>query len=242
MVPLSSHGVSRVPRYSGFDSLILTSLTWLSHSSVCLPIHFSSLKWILNVVQNPGCIATSGLASSAFARHYSQNLGWFLFLALLRCFSSGGSPPYAIDSHMDAWTTSCGLLHSEISGSMLAYNSPLLIAVNHVLLRLSMPRHSLCALLCFTICSFGSSQNFRVQLFVVFFTQHFGYSPSCRCFYLLVVFTCICFHYSVFKLHFFLSFSKNRYQQMIFFSSTDICSCKQDTSFLHNHFLSKTIV
>ena len=86
---------------------------------------------------------------------------------------------------------------------MLAYNSPLLIAVNHVLLRLSMPRHSLCALLCFTICSFGSSQNFRVQLFVVFFTQHFGYSPSCRCFYLLVVFTCICFHYSVFKLHFF---------------------------------------
>ena len=112
---------------------------------------------------------------------------------------------------------SCGLLHSEISGSMLAYNSPLLIAVNHVLLRLSMPRHSLCALLCFTICSFGSSQNFRVQLFVVFFTQHFGYSPSCRCFYLLVVFTCICFHYSVFKLHFSLSFSKNRYQQMISF-------------------------
>ena len=91
-----SHGVSRVPRYSGFDSLILTSLTWLSHSSVCLPIHFSSLKWILNVVQNPGCIATSGLASSAFARHYSQNLGWFLFLALLRCFSSGGSPHTAI--------------------------------------------------------------------------------------------------------------------------------------------------
>ena len=124
------------------------------------------------------------------------------------------------------------MLHSEISGSMLAYNSPLLIAVNHVLLRLSMPRHSLCALLCFTICSFGSSQNFRVQLFVVFFTQHFGYSPSCRCFYLLVVFTCICFHYSVFKLHFFLSFSKNRYQQMIFFSSTDICSCKQDICFL----------
>ena len=56
---------------------------------------------------------------------------------------------------------------------MLAYNSPLLIAVNHVLLRLSMPRHSLCALLCFTICSFGSSQNFRVQLFVVFFYPTF---------------------------------------------------------------------
>ena len=31
-------------------------------------------------------------ASSAFARRYSQNLVWFLFLSLLRCFSSGGSP------------------------------------------------------------------------------------------------------------------------------------------------------
>ena len=33
-----------------------------------------------------------GLASSAFARHYLRNLCWCLFLALLRCFSSGGSP------------------------------------------------------------------------------------------------------------------------------------------------------
>ena len=38
------------------------------------------------------CIATHGLAYFAFARHYLRNLVWFLFLALLRCFSSGGSP------------------------------------------------------------------------------------------------------------------------------------------------------
>ena len=33
---------------------------------------------------------------SHFARHYFGNLGWFLFLELLRCFSSLGSPhtPY----------------------------------------------------------------------------------------------------------------------------------------------------
>ena len=37
-------------------------------------------------------IATHGLASSAFARHYLRNLVWFLFLRLLRCFSSAGSP------------------------------------------------------------------------------------------------------------------------------------------------------
>jgi len=32
---------------------------------------------------------------SDFARHYFRNLGWFLFLWLLRCFSSPGSPPHA---------------------------------------------------------------------------------------------------------------------------------------------------
>ena len=39
----------------------------------------------------PKCIATLGLASSDFARHYFRNLGWFLFLRVLRCFSSPGS-------------------------------------------------------------------------------------------------------------------------------------------------------
>ena len=48
-------------------------------------------------------IATHGLASSAFARHYSRNLVWFLFLPLLRCFSSGGSPRIPIDSVYVPW-------------------------------------------------------------------------------------------------------------------------------------------
>ena len=46
---------------------------------------------MLNAVRNPVRIASYGLASFPFARHYLGNLGWFLFLALLRCFSSGGS-------------------------------------------------------------------------------------------------------------------------------------------------------
>ena len=57
------------------------------------PSHALQLEIFTHVaVRNPRNIATSGLASSAFARHYSRNLGWCLFLALLRCFSSGGSP------------------------------------------------------------------------------------------------------------------------------------------------------
>ena len=53
---------------------------------------------------NPNHISTTGLASSAFARHYLRNLGWFLFLTLLRCFSSGGSPHTPMYSVYDDWT------------------------------------------------------------------------------------------------------------------------------------------
>ena len=57
------------------------------------PSHAVQLRMFTHdAVRNPEDIATFGLASSAFARHYSRNLGWCLFLALLRCFSSGGSP------------------------------------------------------------------------------------------------------------------------------------------------------
>ena len=45
----------------------------------------------------------SGLGSSAFARRYFGNRCFFLFLRLLRCFSSPGSPPYVMDWRMDTW-------------------------------------------------------------------------------------------------------------------------------------------
>ena len=43
-----------------------------------------------------------GLGSSAFARRYSRNRCFFLFLPVLRCFSSRGSIPCTMDSCMDA--------------------------------------------------------------------------------------------------------------------------------------------
>ena len=49
----------------------------------------------------------SGLGSFPFARRYSGNrktsneVRFFLFLWLLRCFSSPGSPPYVMDWRMD---------------------------------------------------------------------------------------------------------------------------------------------
>ena len=47
--------------------------------------------------------------------------------------------------------TPAGLLHSEIHGSKSAYDSPWHIAVSCVLLRLSVPRHSPCALCSLTM-------------------------------------------------------------------------------------------
>ena len=99
MVPPASHGIPRVPRYSGSCSLYfvfayvsLTLFGWLSHAIRLTP-------QMLYAVLYPASISTHGLASYAFARHYLRNLFWFLFLTLLRCFSSGGSlhtPIYSV--------------------------------------------------------------------------------------------------------------------------------------------------
>ena len=47
----------------------------LSLAPVAFPTAFGYKLTMLYTVLNPDCIATTGLASSAFARHYSQNLG-----------------------------------------------------------------------------------------------------------------------------------------------------------------------
>ena len=60
-------------------------------------------------VHYPNGISTIGLASFAFARHYSRNLGWFLFLCLLRCFSSAGSLPVTMYSSQDHTPSTYGV-------------------------------------------------------------------------------------------------------------------------------------
>ena len=86
-----------------------------------------------------------GLGCSAFARHYLRNHFRFLFLRLLRCFTSAG---IALMSYVFTHTLhkiNCvGLPHSEILGLTRAYRFPRLIAVCHVLHRHSVPGHSSC--------------------------------------------------------------------------------------------------
>ena len=75
----------------------------------------------------------------------------FLFLRLLRCFTSPGIAYLFLTSiagfRKERWRINAiRLPHSEISGSKRTCRSPKLIAAYHVLHRLLAPRHSLCAL------------------------------------------------------------------------------------------------
>ena len=74
-----------------------------------------------HAVRTPQC-THCGLGSSGSARRYSRNHCCFLFLRLLRCFSSPGSPPCAIYSRRDTWSASMWVSpfrHLRITGHVL---------------------------------------------------------------------------------------------------------------------------
>ena len=96
------------------------------------------------VLQPRICRNICGLGSFHFARRYFGNRCFFLFLLLLRCFSSEGWPPLRMLGLLPN-----GLSHSEIFGSNLVCKSPKLIAAYHVFLRLQEPRHPPYALIYF---------------------------------------------------------------------------------------------
>ena len=104
-------------------------------STACVPF-----TWVL---QPRNGLDRCGLGSAPFARHYWGYHCCFLFLRLLRCFSSPRLPPFL------EWMTGlrpAGLPHSDIGGSKAACASPPLFAACHVLHRLPEPRHPPCAL------------------------------------------------------------------------------------------------
>ena len=65
-----------------------------------LPVHSGNDAPHLLRSITPDC-SQPGLGSFHFARRYFGNRCFFLFLRVLRCFSSPGSLPYAMCSHMD---------------------------------------------------------------------------------------------------------------------------------------------
>ena len=97
MVPARSDKVSRVSSYSGYclltrpfgyGAFTLFGRSFQDRSS-------ESCEWIM---QSEPQRQVFGLGSSAFARRYLRNRFFFLFLRLIRCFSSPGSLRMVMDS------------------------------------------------------------------------------------------------------------------------------------------------
>ena len=151
MVPPSSHRVSRVRRYSGygwplrpFAYVTLTLFRWPSHAillELCIPCAVRTPAVLLPPVWPlPRSLATTGGISFDFSSSPYLDVS-VQAVPLIHLWIQCMMPELY----------SGGLLHSEISGSMPTYGSPKLIAVSRVLHRLSVPRHSPCALCSLTM-------------------------------------------------------------------------------------------
>ena len=79
---------------------------------------------MLFAVLNPRGITTSGLASSHFARRYFGNLFWFLFLRLLRCFSSAGLPTYTYEFSIGCQSIALTGFPIRISADLCLFAAP----------------------------------------------------------------------------------------------------------------------
>ena len=145
MVLADSPRISRVPGYSGYKLSHPHNFGYGTFTPSGPPFQTGSPIICMQMSSVPLPRASPhGLGSSPFARRYSGNHYYFLFLQLLRCFSSLRLP-YHITMVMYVLHTH-GLPHSDTPGSALAYNSPEIFAVCRVLLRHLVPRHPSCAL------------------------------------------------------------------------------------------------
>jgi hypothetical protein len=111
MVPPYSDRISRVPPYFSLAQYHKSLFAYGTITRYGRPFQAVLLRVLLSLT-----------GFSDFARHYFRNLGWCIFLELLRCFSSPGSPRMTMYSSCD--TPKGGFPHSEISGSKLICQLP----------------------------------------------------------------------------------------------------------------------
>ena len=97
MVPACSDKVSRVSSYSGY-CLASSAFEYVAFTPSGRPFHAVLLADSIDYTVRTPESKLSGLGSSAFARRYLRNHFCFLFLRLLRCFSSPGSLRMTMDS------------------------------------------------------------------------------------------------------------------------------------------------
>ena len=151
MVGPDSDGIPRAPPYSGgtpeVHSLSLTGLSpstagspntiQLENDSLPLIPADISLCSLYPPQTTPADFHSQGLGSAPFAHHYSGHLFRFLFLRILRCFTSPGRPQLP-----GYETPPVRFPHSDIRGSLHACCSPRLLAACCVLLRRMAPQAS----------------------------------------------------------------------------------------------------
>ena len=142
MVLVSSVRIPRVPTYSGYRSASTRFRLRECHPlRSAFQSRFGYLSLAFSAVHTPQMLCTRGLGSSDFARHYSRNRSYFLFLRVLRCFSSPGSPPIPMCSEWDNATLLALSSLIRRSADQDVCSSPQLFAAYHVLHRRHIPRH-----------------------------------------------------------------------------------------------------
>ena len=127
MVSVDSHRVPRAPRYSGirFESSSF-SPTRLSRSMAPLSrelrLTTGLVTLLLQVLQPPRHRNATGLGCSDFARHYYRNHCCFLFLQVLRWFTSLGSlvPDYGFIGPLYGFTVQGFPIRSSPDQCLLA--------------------------------------------------------------------------------------------------------------------------
>ena len=133
MVPANSCKIPRVPHYSGAKLVVQI----FAYASITLyGVLFHTLPLIVRCrciwSHDPDRASPTGLGFSAFARRYSRNHCCFLFLQVLRWFTSLS---WLVLSY-EFRESYIGFPHSEIDGSVDMCSSPSLFAAFHVLHRL----------------------------------------------------------------------------------------------------------
>ena len=116
MVPADSDRIPRVPPYSGYQPEYILYV-YRTVTSFGRPFHTVPLRILLlkSTLQPHTCQNRRGLGLFLFARHYSGNHCCFLFLRVLRCFSSPGSlPVYTGYPDKSGWVPPFG--HPRING------------------------------------------------------------------------------------------------------------------------------
>ena len=121
-------------------------------------------------VRHPSRITTTGLGSSDFARHYFRNRFYFLFLWVIRCFSSPGSLHIPMYSVYDTITLLMVSSLIRISTDLCLFATPRsfsqLITSFFGAMYQGILLYALCSLLFSLNCISNSSSNLLLILFL----------------------------------------------------------------------------